>query len=66
MTDSRWIALRAGVTRGDLPVLARDADDRVHEPRDVLAARVERGADGVDEERPVVACWSPAPSPSGS
>ena len=54
MTDSRWTALRACVTRGDPPVLARDPDDRVHEPRDVLAARLERGADRVDEERPVV------------
>ena len=54
MTDSRWIALRAWETRGDLPVLARDPDDRVHEPGDLLAARLERGAHAVDEERPVV------------
>ena len=38
----------------DPAVLARDPDDRVHEPRDVLAALLQRGAHGVDDERPVV------------
>ena len=35
--------------RADLPVFARDPDDRVHQPHDLLASRLQRRAHGVDE-----------------
>ena len=54
MTDSRWTALRACETAVILPSSRAMPDDRMHDPRDLLAARLQRGAHRVDEERPVV------------